>query len=39
MSKIDKQQQSNAAAAASQSRCIQKVLDTKQRFIDDFIAF
>jgi len=34
MSKND-QQQSNADAVASPSRCVQKVLDTHRRFIDD----
>jgi hypothetical protein len=38
MSKNDKQQQSNAGAAASPSRCVQKVLDGNGRFIDDSIA-
>src|ERR1041385_8445918 len=38
MSKNDKQQQSNGGALASQSRCVQKVLDTQRRFIDDFMT-
>jgi hypothetical protein len=38
MSKNDKQQQSNPDAAASRSGCVQKVLDTQPRFIDDFMT-
>jgi len=38
MSKNDKQQQSNADAAASRSGCVHKVLDTQRRFIDDLVT-
>jgi hypothetical protein len=37
MSKNDKQLQSNADAAASRSRCVQKVLANRRRFIDDCV--